>query len=65
MNLTPDAAFALALLLFVAVILAAYGVGRAVGHKEGMNTNSGWEDEARWWRKNSVGVVAADQREEP
>ncbi len=46
----------------------AYWCGRFVGYWKGWRDSSkepsGWENEALWWRKNSVGIVNPDDRQD-
>jgi hypothetical protein len=54
--------------LAVSGIVGAYFVGRNTGFKEGfekcesMDGNSGWLEEAKWWRRNVVQLVAPELR---
>ena len=47
---------------------AAYYVGRAEGFDAGyrkgevLNIDSGWEDEAQWWRRNAISICPREAR---
>jgi hypothetical protein len=51
--------------LVFSLAIAGYFFGRARGFDAGKaeRNDTGWEDEARWWRKNSTGLRDATDRE--
>ena len=46
------------ILLAMAVSLfgCGYYLGRSHGYDAGEKANSGWENEALWWRKHATGI---------
>jgi len=57
----------LELVVLALAVLFAWVAGRVDGYrhgyKDGLENENGWEDEAIWWRKNSVGVCEREKRD--
>lgn len=55
--------YVLAMLIVCAA--GGYGVGKVNGFKDGKSerNDTGWEDEAKWWRRNTTGLRPETERE--
>lgn len=46
--------------------IAGYGIGKLRTEASSITSNmygGGWEDEAKWWRKNAVAILPPENRD--